>query len=97
MRALAALLGAFNDGDLESVGAYLGAYTPQEVRLDLYDWTSGLELVDIVESEPLSIEYLVKAKEGGARKVGRLEVAASEPIRVMDSELSAVMASGEEE
>lgn len=96
-RALAALLGAFNDGDLESVGAYLGAYTPQEVRLDLYDWTSGLELVDIVESEPLSIEYLVKAKEGGARKVGRLEVAASEPIRVMDSELSAVMASGEEE
>lgn len=86
-RALTALLGAFNRGEPELMNAYLGAYTPQEIDMPLHQWTNGLELLEIVNSERLSIEYLVEDQASGARKIGRLQVADAEPIVVTDSEL----------
>jgi hypothetical protein len=86
-RALTALLKGFHGGDLESVGVYLGAYTPQEVQLQLYDWADGFELVDILSSERLSVEYIVQNNINGAKRVGELEVADTESIYVSASKL----------
>lgn len=85
--ALAVLLESLNGGDLERVGAYLGAYTPQEVTFDLYDWTEGLELIDIVSSARLSVEYLVQNRANETKRIGRLEVADAVPVRVTGSDL----------
>jgi hypothetical protein len=86
-RALATLLGAFNEGDLELMGTYLGAYTPQELNLPVFDWTSGLELLEVVNSEPLRIEYVVKDNDSEMRRFGTLEVADSPMIEVRAAEL----------
>jgi hypothetical protein len=45
--ALTVLLDGLNGGDLERVAGYLGAYTPQEVTLQLYDWTALREWAPI--------------------------------------------------
>jgi hypothetical protein len=86
-RALTTLLGAFNDGDLGLMSAYLGAYTPQEVDLPIFDWTSGLELLEVVNSERLRIEYVVKDNRSETRRLGTLEVADSPMMDVRIAEL----------
>jgi hypothetical protein len=85
--ALTTLLGAFNDGDLELMRTYLGAYTPQEVKFPVFDWTSRLELIEVVNSERLRIEYIVKDTESELRRLGTLEVTDSPVIEVRVAEL----------
>jgi hypothetical protein len=85
--ALETLLSAFNEGDPEFIDAYLGAYMPQQVSWELYDWESGVELLDIVDSGRLSIQYVVRERAGEARRLGWLEVADTEPTFVTGSAL----------
>ena len=66
---------------------YLGAYTPQEVKLPLGGWTRGVELVDVVSSEPQRIEYVVKDATSEARKLGELTVGDSSALLVTESTL----------
>ncbi|HEX5047274.1 MAG TPA: M56 family metallopeptidase [Gammaproteobacteria bacterium] len=53
--------------------------------LDLDAWSSGVELVDIVRSEPLRIEYIVENGVDETRRLGRLEVADGPGLRVTSS------------
>src|SRR5882672_7895696 len=53
--------------------------------LDLDAWSSGVELVDIVSSEPLRIEYVVENRVDETRRLGRLEVADGPGLRVTSS------------
>ncbi len=73
-RTLTTLLEAFETGDTQLLGSYLGAYTPQELAWPLAGFTHGVELVDIVTSEPFRIEYLVRDGRDGAIGLGRLEL-----------------------
>src|SRR5262249_58425827 len=49
--------------------------------LELDAWSSGVELVDIVSSEPLRIEYIVENGVDETRRLGRLEVADGPGLR----------------
>jgi hypothetical protein len=89
-KALAAVIDAFNAGDVELMNIYLGAYTPQEVSLRLDGRAGRLELLDIVSSEPLSIEYLVRGERDEATRIGRLDVADAAAILVTRSEFRSV-------
>lgn len=93
-RALTALFDAYNGGHRELVNALLGAYTPEEVPWRLDEWTQGLELVEILASEPHSIEYVIEAKGGTARKIGRLSVVEDPSVRIVDAELRNFPADG---
>ena len=53
--------------------------------LELDAWSSGVELVDIVSSEPLRIEYIVENGVDETRRLGRLEVADGPGLRVTSS------------
>jgi beta-lactamase regulating signal transducer with metallopeptidase domain len=53
--------------------------------LDLDAWSSGVELVEIVRSEPLRIEYIVENGVDETRRLGRLEVAPGPGLRVTSS------------
>lgn len=73
--ALTALLDAYDAGDTLQLARYLGAYTPQEIAWPLAGYTEGVEVVEIVASEPRRIEYLVRDVRDGSLGVGRLELA----------------------
>jgi beta-lactamase regulating signal transducer with metallopeptidase domain len=75
--ALATLIRAANGGNAELVVELLGAYTPQELALPLPD-AANVRVVDVLESEPLRIEYIVESA-AGARHIGELAVSASAP------------------
>ncbi len=87
-RALEALLGAVNAGDTELVRETLGAYTPQELPLP---FPSGeVRVVDVLRSEPLRIEYVVEARDGGARGIGEIEVADAAARQITSARLRAL-------
>ncbi len=73
--ALAALIRAANGGNAELVVELLGAYTPQELALPLPD-SANVRVVEILRSEPLSIEYVVEGASG-ERYAGELAVSRS--------------------
>jgi hypothetical protein len=53
-----------------------------EALLDLDAWASGLELVEIVSSAPLRIEYIVENTVDATRRQGTLEVADGPSLKV---------------
>jgi hypothetical protein len=55
--------------------------------LDLDAWSSGVELVSIVHSEPLEIEYVVENRVDDTRRLGHLKVADGPGLRVVSSAL----------
>ena len=83
--ALAALLGAANDGNSELLVALLGAYTPQELPMPLPSSTS-VRIVEILHSDPLRIEYIVESANG-ARHVGELAVSISATTEITATRL----------
>jgi beta-lactamase regulating signal transducer with metallopeptidase domain len=85
-RALATMLRAANAGDDELLREILNAYTPQEMPLP-FPSGGDVRVVDVLRSEPLRIEYVVEARDGGARGIGEIEVAGAAPQRITSSRL----------
>jgi hypothetical protein len=56
-----------------------------EALLDLDAWASGLELVEIVSSAPLRIDYVVENTLDSTRRLGHLEVADGPSLQVTAS------------
>ena len=81
-RALEGLLDAFNAGDSERLAIQLGAFTPQELEFDVPRSSGGLELVAIVASDAMRIQYVAEDRVGRARRRGELEVAAWDASRI---------------
>ncbi len=85
-RALGAVLREVGGGDFDLVREYFGAYTPQEVAFERDDWAAGLEVLEILGSDRLTIEFVVGDATGGNRRLGRLQVADTAAIQVTAAE-----------
>src|SRR5216683_1238496 len=76
-RTLKAWLEAFNSGDRASLDAYLQKYDPGKPldrEMQFRGMTGGFDLLQIVKSEPLRLEFLVKGRSDGITAFGKLEV-----------------------
>jgi retinol-binding protein 3 len=84
-RALQAWLEAFNSGDQQQMEAYSHKYEPNhsaEEMMSFRNQTGGFELLEILKSERLQLEFLVKERNSETRAVGNLEVKDGEPAVV---------------
>jgi len=76
---------AFNSGDRALLDAYLHKYDPGKPvdhEMHFRGMTGGFDLLQIVKSEPLSLEFLVKGRSDGITAFGKLEVKDSDPAQV---------------
>ena len=88
-RVLTAMLDALNSGDRARITAYLKKYQPARLELvdhmlDIRRDSGGFELVRLEHAEPLAIDFVLEEKDGGTTWLGHLEVAAGNPLRVVD-------------
>jgi hypothetical protein len=90
---LKAWLTAFNSGDRAQLDAYLHKYDPGKKlddEMQFRNMTGGFELLQIVKSEPLHIEFLVKERAGDTKAIGKLDVKEGDPATVADFGLNAL-------
>lgn len=73
-RALAALLRAVNDRDAAALAEYTNAFTPQETPRPFASSASGVELIEVLDSAPRDIRYVVRDRSSGERITGELEI-----------------------
>jgi len=92
-RTLKAWLTAFNSGDRAVMDAYYKKYDPSKSVDDekrFRDMTGGFDLLKILKSEPLHVEFLVKEKRGDTQAIGKIDVKEGEPALVSDFGLRAI-------
>lgn len=92
-RTFKAWLGAFNSGEQGQLEAYYQKYQPKESAKDMMEFrerTGGFELLEILKSEPLHLEVLVKEKKSDTHAVGRLDVKDADPAVVKSFMLRAI-------
>src|SRR5712664_1650681 len=90
---LKAWLEAFNSGDRASLDAYLQKYDPGKPldrEMQFRGMTGGFDLLQIVKSEPLRLEFLVKGRSDGITAFGKLEVRQGDPAQVASFALRAI-------
>jgi len=88
-----AWLDAFNSGDRALMEAYYRKYEPNksvEDEMRFRDMTGGFVLLEVVKSERLLLEFLVKERASETKGIGKLEVKEGEPAEVTSFELSAI-------
>jgi retinol-binding protein 3 len=92
-RTFKAWLEAFNSGDRGLMDAYCRKYDPSksvENEMRFRSMTGGFDLLEIVKSEPLHLEFLVKERGGDIKAIGKLDVKDGEPAEVTSSALRAI-------
>src|SRR5260370_11130936 len=92
-RTFKAWLEAFNSGDRASLDAYLQKYDPGKPldrEMQFRGMTGGFDLLQIVKSEPLHLEFLVKGRSDGITAFGKLEAKAGDPAQVANFALRAI-------
>ncbi len=92
-RVLSAWLQAFNSGDVAQLDAYCRKYDPTKIAGDLMPFrkqTGGFDLLQIIKSEPLHIEFLIKEKLSDTHAVGKLDVTAANSPQVANFSLRAL-------
>jgi hypothetical protein len=88
-----AWLDAFNSGDRAQLDAYLHKYDPTKSldnEMQFRGMTGGFELLQIVKSEPLHLEFLVKERRGDTKAIGKLDVKEGDPAVVAEFGLNAL-------
>jgi len=88
-----AWLEAFNSGDRASLDAYLHKYDPSKSvdnEMQFRAMTGGFNLLQIVKSEPLHLEFLVKERRSETTAIGKLEVKEGDPAQVAGFGLRAI-------
>ena len=76
-RTFKAWLEAFNSGDRSLLDAYIHKYDPTKSldnEMQFRGMTGGFDLLQIVKSEPLHLEFLVDGRGDETTAFGRLEV-----------------------
>ena len=84
-RTFKAWLDSFNSGDRPTMEAYYHKYQPDrsvEREIRFRDMTGGFELLKIMKSEPLHIEFLVKERHSDTQALGEFEVKDGDPAVV---------------
>jgi len=92
-RTFKAWLTAFNSGDRAQLDAYLHKYDPSKSldnEMQFRGMTGGFDLLQIVKSEPLHLEFLVKERRGDTQAIGKLDVKEGDPALVADFGLRAL-------
>ena len=86
-------LDAFNSGDRFLLEEYIAKYEPEksvESELDFRNQTGGFELVKIVNSEWLRVEFQVKERTGETNAIGKIEVKDLDPAVIVRFSLNAI-------
>lgn len=76
-RTFSAWLAAFNSGDQAQLDAYYHEYDPGKSASDIMPFrkqTGGFELLQIVKSEPLHLEVLIKERLSDTRALAKLDL-----------------------
>ncbi len=92
-QTLQAWLTAFNSGDRAQVDAYVHKYDAKnstERMMSFHSMTGGFELVQILKSERLHIEFLVKERNSATKAIGNLDVKDADPAEVTGFGLQAL-------
>jgi hypothetical protein len=90
---LQAWLTAFNSGDRAQVDVYCHRYDPKnsaDRMMSFHSMTGGFELVQILKSERLHIEFLVKERNSATKAIGTLDVKDADPAEVVEFGLQAL-------
>jgi retinol-binding protein 3 len=90
---LKAWLDAFNSGDRAQIESYCQKYDPKQTpdgMLLFRSQTGGFELQQILKSERLHLEFVVKERSGDTRAIGSLDVKDAEPPQVVEFGLRAL-------
>jgi hypothetical protein len=88
-----AWLDSFNSGDRASIEAYIHTYEPDKSvdrEMQFRNMTGGFVLLQILKSEPLRLEFLVKEQHGDTRAIGKLQVKPGDPAAVASFSLGAI-------
>jgi len=92
-QTLQAWLTAFNSGDHAQVDAYVHKYDPKnsaDRMMSFHSMTGGFELVQILKSERLHVEFLVKERNSATKALGNLDVKDADPAEVTGFGLQAL-------
>ena len=92
-RTFKAWLEAFNSGDRALLDAYFHKYDPSKSvdnEMQFRGMTGGFDLLQILKSEPLRLEFLVKERRSETTAIGKLEVKDGDPAQVASLGLRAV-------
>ena len=92
-RTFKAWLEAFNSGDRALLAAYLHKYDPSKSldnEMQFRGMTGGFDLLQIVKTEPLHLEFLVKGRGDETTAFGKLEVKDGDPAQVASFGLRAI-------
>lgn len=92
-RTFKAWLEAFNSGDRASLDAYIRKYDaskPVDREMSFRKITGGFDVLSIVSSEPLHLEFLVKERNSATEAMGQLDVKEGEPAQVIGFGLRAL-------
>ena len=92
-KTLRAWLEALNSGDRAQVEAYCHKYDPNQSAdgmMSFRNMTGGFELLQVVKSERLHLEFLVKERNGETKALGNLDVKDAEPAQVIHFGLHAL-------
>jgi hypothetical protein len=94
-RTLTAWLEAFNSGDQAQMEAYCRKYEPKQSAsrmMSFRNMTGGFELLQILKTERLHLEFLVKERNSDTKALGSLDVKDAEPAEVIGFGLRAIPA-----
>jgi len=92
-RTFKAWLEAFNSGDRAQLEAYLHKYDPSKPvdnEMNFRGMTGGFDLLQILKSEQLRLEFLVKERRSEMQAIGKLEVKDGDPAQVASLGLRAI-------
>ncbi len=92
-RTFKAWLEAFNSGDRAQLEAYLHKYDPSKPvdnEMNFRGMTGGFDLLQILESEQLRLEFLAKERRSEMQAIGKLEVKDGDPAQVASLGLRAI-------
>jgi hypothetical protein len=92
-QTLQAWLTAFNGGDRAQIDAYCHKYDSKnspDRMMSFRGMTGGFELVQILKSDRLHIEFLVKERNSATKAIGNLDVKDADPAEVVEFDLQAL-------
>ena len=92
-RTFQAWLEAFNSGDRALLDTYIHKFDPSKSldnEMQFRGMTGGFNLLQIVKSEPLHLEFLVKERRSDTTGIGKLEVKEGDPAQVASFGLRAL-------
>jgi hypothetical protein len=84
---------SFNSGDRAAIDAYIHKYEPDKSvdrEMQFRSMTGGFVLLQILKSEPLRLEFLVKEQHSDTKAIGKFKLKPGDPAVVTSFSLGAI-------